>query len=99
MVPAWACKKDGNQDIIVEALEALGLTVIDAHSFAQYHAGLSDLMVFYGGDFSFVEVKEIGENLNDNEKAFRRWCLSNAIKFTVIDSIEQAIVWGEGFRK
>ena len=99
MSPRRACKKDGNQDAIVNELEKVGLFVIDAHEFAQYRAGIADLLVHWGERMAYVEIKEIGEGLNDNEVEFRRLCNAHYVPYIVLDTTESASVWAQEFRR
>ena len=97
-MPPRACKKDENQDDIVEVMEGVGLLVIDAHEFAQYHPGIADLLVHWGARMAYVEIKHGSEGLTPAEQKFQRLCQANGVPYVVLRETYAAQLWAVAFR-
>ena len=97
-MPPRACKKDENQDAIAGELEKVGLLVIDAHEFAQYHPGIADLLVHWGARMAYVEVKDGTGKLTPAEATFQRLCQANGVPYVVLRETYAAQLWAVAFR-
>jgi len=69
-MPRRACKKDANQDEIVDEFTARGWDVMDTHEHAQYTPGFPDLLAIRWGRAYPIEVKNGRGKLTEDERAF-----------------------------
>ena len=87
----YGARKDANHSIVVQALEAAGVSVIDTSSMG---GGFPDLIAGFGGVTVLIEIKnpKTGygrKGLNKNQLKWKEQWTGGA--YAVIDSVEGAL--------
>jgi len=84
-MPRWAAKVDNNQAEIVEALRAVGASVVVLSRVGQ---GVADLACGYRGFTYFLEVKSDGGELTPAERRFmEQW----RGQYAIVRSVDEAL--------
>ena len=78
-------RTDGNQALIMKALRQAGCSVADTHVVGH---GFPDIVVALQGETYLLEIKQPGEQLNDNERCWQAFWRAPV---ATVDSVEAAL--------